>query len=61
MATTDSAHDLPIFADLAKGITLTVADQLWVADLTYIPIASGFAYVAIMHGHVCAAIELIGE
>jgi transposase InsO family protein len=48
VATTDSAHDLPIFADLTKGITLTAANQLWVADLTYVPIASGFAYVAII-------------
>ena len=28
VATTDSAHDLPIFPDLAKGVTLTDADQL---------------------------------
>lgn len=46
MTTTDSAHDLLIFPDLAKGVTLTDADQLWVADLTYVAIASGFAYVA---------------
>ncbi|MFC4595948.1 IS3 family transposase [Sphingobium tyrosinilyticum] len=48
VATTDSAHDLPIFPDLAKDVALTGADQLWVADLTYVAIASGFAYVAII-------------
>lgn len=48
VATTDSAHDLPVVPDLAKGITLTHADQLWVADLTYVAIGSGFAYVAII-------------
>ncbi|WP_234831586.1 IS3 family transposase [Sphingobium yanoikuyae] len=48
VTTTDSAHDLLIFPDLAKGVTLTDADQLWVADLTYVAIASGFAYVAII-------------
>ncbi|WP_240655019.1 IS3 family transposase [Croceicoccus ponticola] len=48
VATTDSAHDLPIFPDLAKALVLTGPDQLWVADLTYVPIPSGFAYVAII-------------
>ncbi|UXC92644.1 IS3 family transposase [Sphingobium sp. RSMS] len=48
VATTDSDHDLPIFPDLAKDVALTGADQLWVADLTYVAIASGFAYVAII-------------
>ena len=48
VATTDSAHDLPIFADLAKTLVLTGPDQLWVADLTYVAIRDGFAYVAII-------------
>ena len=48
VATTDSAHDLPIFSDLAKDIVPTDADQVWVADLTYVAIASGFAYVAVI-------------
>src|SRR5947209_19367561 len=42
VATTDSDHDGPIFPDLAKGLTPTGPDQLWVADLTYIRILSGF-------------------
>lgn len=48
IATTDSAHDLPIFPDLAKAFVLTGPDQLWVADLTYVAITGGFAYVAII-------------
>lgn len=38
VATTDSAHDLPIFPDLAKSVVLSGPDQLWVADLTYVAI-----------------------
>jgi len=48
VTTTDSAHDLPIFPDLAKALSLTGPDQLWVADLTYVAISNGFAYVAII-------------
>lgn len=48
IVTTDSAHDLPIFPDLTKGFVLTGPDQLWVADLTYVAITGGFAYVAII-------------
>lgn len=48
VATTDSAHDLPIFPDLAKALVLTGPDQLWVADLTYVAITNAFAYVAIV-------------
>jgi hypothetical protein len=33
---------------LAKSVVLSCADQLWVADLTYIAINTGFAYVAII-------------
>ena len=48
VATTDSDHDGPIFPDLAKGITPDGRDQLWVADLTYVAIPGGFAYVAVI-------------
>lgn len=43
VATTDSAHDLPIFPDLTKTLVLTGPDQLWVADLTHVAITGGFA------------------
>ena len=48
VATTDSAHDLPIVPDLARAFVPTGPDQLWVADLTYVAITGGFAYVAII-------------
>ena len=46
--TTDSDHDGPIFPLVAKGFEVHGPDQLWVADLTYITIAHGFAYVALI-------------
>ncbi len=48
IATTDSDHDEPIFPDRAKALVLDGPDQLWVADLTYVAIVGGFAYVAII-------------
>jgi putative transposase len=46
IATTDSDHDGPIFPNLAKNIVPTRLNQLWVADVTYIAIATGFVYLA---------------
>lgn len=48
VATTDSNHDGPIFPDVAKDMVLDGRDQLWVADLTYVAIPGGFAYVAVI-------------
>ncbi len=48
VVTTSSDHDGPIFPDLAKDLTPTGPDQLWVADLTYIRILSGFVYLAVI-------------
>src|SRR6266536_5320002 len=39
-------HDGPIFPNLAKEVTPTGPNQLWVADITYIAIARGFVYLA---------------
>ena len=47
-ATTNSDHDQPIFPNLARDIIPDGPDQLWVADITYVTIADGFAYVAII-------------
>ena len=44
--TTDSNHDGPIFPNLARDIVPTSVNQLWVADITYIAIATGFVYLA---------------
>ncbi len=39
-------HDSPIFPNLAKNVTPTGPNQLWVADITYIAIATSFVYLA---------------
>ena len=44
--TTDSNHAGPIYPDLAKDVVPEQANQLWVADLTYVAIAGGFVYLA---------------
>jgi putative transposase len=46
VATTDSDHNYPIFPDLAKNMTPDGPNQLWVADITYVAIATGFVYLA---------------
>jgi putative transposase len=46
IATTDSDHNYPIFPDLAKNMTPDGPNQLWVADITYVAIATGFVYLA---------------
>ena len=46
VATTDSDHDYPIFPDLARDRIVNGPNQLWVADITYIAIATGFVYLA---------------
>jgi hypothetical protein len=46
VATTDSDHDNLIFPDLARDGIVDGPNQLWVADITYIAIATGFVYLA---------------
>lgn len=46
VATTDSDHDCPIFQDLTRDRIIDGPNQLWVADITYIAIATGFVYLA---------------
>ena len=46
--TTDSDHDGPIFPNLAKGLDVDAPNQLWVADITYVAITTGFVYVAVI-------------
>ena len=46
-ATTDSDHDHPIFCNLAKDKVINGANQLWVADITYVAVTAGFVYVAV--------------
>ena len=42
VVTTDSNHDGPVFANIARGFEAHGPDQLWVSDITYIAIAVGF-------------------
>ena len=46
VATTDSDHDEPTFPNLAADMAPDGANQLWVADITYVAIAAGFVYLA---------------
>lgn len=44
--TTHSGHGLKVYPNLAKSLVLTKLNQLWVADITYIHLPEGFAYLA---------------
>ena len=44
--TTLSDHNLRVYPNLAKGLIVTGLNQLWVADITYIRLPVGFAYLA---------------
>jgi transposase InsO family protein len=46
--TTDSAHTLPIYPNLARHATLSAVNQLWVADITFIRLRSEFIYLAVV-------------
>jgi putative transposase len=44
--TTDSKHGNKCYPNLAKDFALTGCNQLWVTDITYIRLPSGFCYLA---------------
>ncbi len=44
--TTDSNHALPVFPNLLAEVKATRIDQVWVSDITYIRILTGFAFLA---------------
>jgi transposase InsO family protein len=46
--TSDSEHDFLVYPNLAKTLTLTAINQLWVADLTYVRLGTEFVYVAVV-------------
>ena len=48
VVTTDSAHSLPVYPNLARELVITAADQLWVADITYIRLPGEFVYLAVI-------------
>jgi putative transposase len=48
VTTTDSDHNQPIFPNRTRDMSVDGPDQLWVADLTYVAVAIGFIYVAVI-------------
>jgi len=48
IVTTKSRHALPVFPNLAAVVEPYRADQLWVADLTYVRLRSEFVYLAVV-------------
>jgi len=44
--TTDSKHRFPRYPNLIKGMVVSRINQVWLADITYIRIRSGFVYLA---------------
>ena len=46
--TTDSNHGRKIYPNLARTMTLTSTDQLWVADITYIRLRDEFVFLAVV-------------
>lgn len=48
VTTTESAHDRPIYLNLASRLQVTGLNQLWVADITYIRLQNEFVYLAVL-------------
>jgi putative transposase len=46
--TTDSDHGYRIYPNLLKGLEVRGRNQVWVADITYIRILTGFLYLAVV-------------
>jgi len=46
--TTDSRHTYAVYHNLAAGFEPCAANQLWAADITYIRLREGFAYLAVI-------------
>jgi putative transposase len=48
VTTTESAHDQPVYLNLAGRLRVTGLNQLWVADITYIRLRNEFVYLAVL-------------
>jgi transposase InsO family protein len=44
--TTDSRHHFPRYPNLIKAMTIEFLNQVWLSDITYIRIRTGFVYLA---------------
>jgi hypothetical protein len=47
-ATTDSRHSWRVWPNLAKHLAPMAANQLWVADITYVRLDEAFVYLAVI-------------
>ena len=46
--TTNSQHGYPRYLNLVKDLEITHPEQVWVSDITYIRLGSGFIYLAVI-------------
>jgi transposase InsO family protein len=46
--TTNSKHDFPRYDNLVKDLEISLPDQVWVADITYIRLQREFVYLAVI-------------
>ena len=46
--TTDSNHNHPVYPNLIKGKEITDINQVYVSDITYIRILTGFVFLAVI-------------
>lgn len=46
--TTDSDHGYPVYPNLAHDLEVNAPNEIWVADITYIRIATCFVYLAVL-------------
>ena len=50
--TTSSAHDFPVYPNLAQQMEAAAPNQLWVADQTYVRTKEGFVFVSLVTDRV---------
>ena len=48
IVTTNSAHGLRVYPNLARSMVLTEVGQLWIADITYIRLQVEFVFLAVI-------------
>ena len=46
IVTTNSNHRFPVYSNLIKGVVISQINKVWLADITYIRIRTGFVYLA---------------
>ncbi len=46
--TTDSSHGWPRYPNLVRDVVVTCPDEVWVADITYIRLGTGFIFLAVI-------------